>query len=172
MFLLHRGAGHTRWAVGLTRHRDHALWTLPGGHITPEQDAGQTALREAFLSTGHGIVLVSPPHQLPFPDGFGAEGERAVSTPWWIVHLPVPVGICAEAHIHVDHLYVGLIDSAIRSHPGGRPPFRWATTTELPALDMSDGIRRLATEILTMATDGTLATRAGVRRHQRSPSVT
>jgi 8-oxo-dGTP pyrophosphatase MutT (NUDIX family) len=168
LVLLRRPAGEPGWSLLLTRHANAVHWMLPGAHIHPQETPDHTAVRAAHEATGHAIVLLSPPHQLTFPDGFGAGGETAVSTPWWILREQVPAGRCPEPHHHVEHVYAGLIDAATPTRPGRRPPTHWANAGELTALDMSHATRRLGTELLTRAAAGTLTARTG--RTARHPA--
>jgi 8-oxo-dGTP pyrophosphatase MutT (NUDIX family) len=155
--VLLRRPADAEWAVCLTRRPDATRWTLPGGHVKAQEHPGQTALHEAFAHTGRAVVLVAPPHQLPLPDGFGTGRETAVPTPWWIMKYPVPAGWCSDApgHIHLDHLYVGVQDTAHPVDPRKRNPLRWANATELAGPGLTDGIRRLTSDILRLATGRT-----------------
>ncbi|WP_322768715.1 NUDIX hydrolase [Frankia sp. Cr1] len=170
VFLLHQPAPGRRWMLGLIRHPRYDRWMLPGGHVEPRENPAQAALREVAEETGHTAALVAPPHQIPVPWGFGGDGETAVAMPWWIVEEPVGADRHPEPHIHVDHLYVGFVDLDVAVDPGeGQLPRRWFGAEELSGLDMFDGTRRLATDVLNQAAAGrlTAAGDAGPRPGRR-----
>jgi 8-oxo-dGTP pyrophosphatase MutT (NUDIX family) len=144
------------WALLLVRRADRYRWKLPGGHVQPTGTASDTALDEAHAATGRPVVLLPPPHQPQFPDGFGVDGEIEVPSPWWIVRV-APLERCLGRHLHVDHLYVGLIDTA--TPPSTTPrQHRWVTAEMLPDVGMADSTRRLAHDLLQRAAAGRLPT--------------
>jgi 8-oxo-dGTP pyrophosphatase MutT (NUDIX family) len=158
VFLLRRAAPDGFWMLGLIRHARFDRWMAPGGHVEPVENPAQAALRELAEETGHTASLAAPPHRLPAPWGFGADGEAAMAMPWWIVEEPVPADRHPEAHIHVDHLYVCVVGTdAPRGSGEGRPPLRWFLAEDLGGLDMFDGTRRLAGDVLTRAAGGQLS---------------
>ena len=165
------------WRIGLIRHPRFHLMMIPGGHVEPEESCAEAALREVAEETGLEVTLVSPP-AAPVPRGYRG---RRVAQPWWIAEYHVPAdGHLDAAHVHVDHLYVALADSAPPATapdgaggvtatgrprevagPGAVPvpgaaahPFGWYAARDLPGLDMFDDARVMALSLLTGLADG------------------
>jgi hypothetical protein len=161
MLVVRWPAAEDRWTLLLTRHPDHLRWSPPGGHVRPGENPAEAARRAVFDIGGWSTVLIAPEHQTPSPPGFGAGGELSVPIPWWITQQFAEPP-CPERHLHVDHVYVGLVDAArpviARTQ---HPPGQWATLDQLTGLNMTDGSRRLASDILRRAAEGTLGPRPG-----------
>ncbi|WP_085066461.1 NUDIX hydrolase [Catenuloplanes japonicus] len=148
------------WRIGLIRHPRFHRWMLPGGHVEPDENPAEAALREVREESGVEASLL-----LPFtgvvPD---YPAEALVPVPLWIVEQQAPSeSRLPSPHIHVDHLYLALASSA---SPTTDPelPFRWYAPQELPTLDMFPDTRNGA-ELLFPLID-TLAT--GARPQQVS----
>ncbi|WP_054571275.1 NUDIX domain-containing protein [Frankia sp. R43] len=158
VFLLRGPIAGGPWALGLIRHPRFDRWMVPGGHVEQAENPAQAALRELVEETGHTATLAAPPHRLPTPWGFGVDGEAVMAMPWWIVEEPVPADRYPAPHIHVDHLYVCVAGAeAPDSSEHGRPVLRWFLAQDLGGLDMFDGTRRLAGDVLTRAAGGQLS---------------
>lgn len=125
------------WRIGLIRHPRFGRWMLPGGHVEPDENPAEAALREVREEAGLKATLL-----LPFagvvPDYPATAG---VPLPVWITEQQVPAESRLPAdHVHVDHLYLAVADPATAA---GDPelPFRWYAAGELPALEMFDDTR-------------------------------
>lgn len=106
-------------------HRKLGMWLPPGGHLEPNEDPVQGAVREAYEETGLEVAVLPPP------------GLIAVETP---AVLPPPACILIEDivradqpfHQHIDHVYftraVPRVDFAA---PIPHGPCRWLTVDEL-----------------------------------------
>ena len=135
------------WRLGLIRHPRLARVMMPGGHVEAGESPAEAAVREVAEETGLAARLLGPPAPA-LPPGYR---PPRVAQPWWIVeyHVP-PDNHLAAAHVHVDYLYV-----AVAGEPegAGEPdhPFGWYAAADLPALDMFDDARLLATAVLTAA---------------------
>lgn len=142
------------WYVGLIHHPRLGKWMLPGGHVEPDENPAEAALREVAEETGLPARLLSGP-RLDEPDG---ADEPSVIAPLWIVEQPAPAERREPApHIHVDHLYAALTE-ATAPVSGAELPFAWYTADQLAAVDMfTDTRARVAylldrIDVLTQAT--------------------
>lgn len=84
--------------VLLVHHNKLGLWLYPGGHIDPNEDPAQAALREVREETGvHATVVGEPVFRHP--------AVLSHHTPWAIIEMTVPdpkIGV----HQHIDLVYV------------------------------------------------------------------
>ncbi len=120
------------WRVGLIRHPRLGKWMLPGGHVEPDENPAEAALREVAEETGLAARLLPGPG-LDEPD---AADEPSVIAPLWIVEQQVPAERREpEPHVHVDHLYLA-VTLATPPDPGAELPFAWYAADQLNALDM------------------------------------
>jgi 8-oxo-dGTP pyrophosphatase MutT (NUDIX family) len=132
------------WRVGLIRHPRLGKWMLPGGHVEPDENPAEAALREVAEETGHTARLMSGPG-LDEPDGADAP---LMITPLWIVEQRVPAERREpEPHIHVDHLYLAVAEASVPA-PGAELPFAWYAADQLTAVDMFADTRVRATYLL------------------------
>ncbi len=100
---------------------------LAGGHVEPDENPAEAALREVVEETGLTARLLPGPG-LDGPDG---ADEPSVIAPLWIVEQQVPAERREpEPHIHVDHLYLALAEATAPA-PGAELPFAWYATDRL-----------------------------------------
>ncbi|MBV9013858.1 MAG: NUDIX domain-containing protein [Pseudonocardiales bacterium] len=120
------------WRIGLIRHPRLGKWMLPGGHVEPDENPAEAALREVAEETGLAARLMPGPG----PDEPDGANEPSVIAPWWIVEQHAP-GERREPqpHIHVDHLYLALAETSAPA-PGAELPFTWYAADELATVDM------------------------------------
>lgn len=141
-FVFHHSPGE--WHLGLIHHPRLSAWMLPGGHVEPDENAAEAALREVREETGLTVRLLPGP-AVPLPTDFP---HGAVPTPWWVVELTAaPDRHTPAPHVHIDHLYVAVADT---EDPAGDPahPFAWFTATELmEASDVAPDSRLQAAEL-------------------------
>lgn len=132
------------WRVGLIRHPRLGKWMLPGGHVEPDENPAEAALREVAEETGLSARLLPGPG-LDEPDG---ADEPSVTAPLWIVEQQVPAERREpEPHIHVDHLYLAVAEARAPG-PGAELPFGWYTADQLTAVDMFADTRARAAYLL------------------------
>jgi 8-oxo-dGTP pyrophosphatase MutT (NUDIX family) len=147
------------WRLGLILHPLFGRLMIPGGHVEPNESPPETARREVAEETGLAITILPAP-SVPVPDVVTELG-RLVSPPWWILEQPVDSdNHLAQAHIHVDHIYVAIANLAEPlTHPAH--PFSWHALGELPVLNMFSDTRALGTmlfgEIESLASELTEA---------------
>ena len=110
-------------------HHKLRMWLPPGGHLEPNEDPVQGALREAREESGLEVEVIPPP------------GLLAISASVPVV-VPPPAVILIEDivrndqpfHQHIDHVYftrsVELVDLDAPIPHGAH---RWATAAELEA---------------------------------------
>ncbi len=142
VFLLARA--DNSWRIGLIRHPRLGKWMLPGGHVEPDENPAEAALREVTEETGLAAQLLPGPG-LDEPDG---AGEPSVIAPLRIVEQQVPAERREpEPHVHVDHLYLALTEATAPA-PGAELPFAWHTADQLAAVDMFADTRARAAYLL------------------------
>lgn len=128
------------WRLGLVRHPIQQRLLPPGGHVEPDENTEQAALREVTEETGVEADLL-PAREIPLGDDFPA---TTVGRPWWICEHPIAHdNHLAEPHVHVDHVYVAVARTPV---PVTEPehPFDWYPPTEWATLDMPEETRQLA----------------------------
>lgn len=108
-------------------HRGLRMWLPPGGHLEPNEDPVQGALREAREEAGLAVEVIPPP------------GLLAVERP---LVLPPPAVILIEDivrpdqpfHQHIDHVYFTVaIDRVDFTAPIPHGPHRWVGPEDLQA---------------------------------------
>lgn len=75
----------------LIKHRKLGKWIQPGGHIEPNEDPEEAALRETFEETGLNVKLV---------------GKKFPREQDFIFPLALQKNIVEENHIHIDFVYL------------------------------------------------------------------
>jgi 8-oxo-dGTP pyrophosphatase MutT (NUDIX family) len=106
-------------------HRKLRRWLQPGGHADGDTNLAHVAWREATEETGIAGLLVDPdPVDLD-------------------VHEVDPPAEDAHLHLDVRFLVVAPVDAALAGNEESEA-IRWVTRSELEALDVDPGLRRLA----------------------------
>jgi 8-oxo-dGTP diphosphatase len=103
-------------------HKRLGQWMPPGGHIEPDEEPGEAALREVLEETGLAceIVQVGERHDFVYPE--------QLPTPYTILLEDIPGP--DEPHKHIDLIYF------VRPLPDGHasvddPTLRWVREAEL-----------------------------------------
>jgi 8-oxo-dGTP pyrophosphatase MutT (NUDIX family) len=129
------------WQLGLIEHPRLRRLLIPGGHVEDDESQAEAALREVAEETGlTGARLLEAPAPA-LPAGFP---HKRVPPPWWITEQHVPAdNHLGEPHVHLDHQYVAVTDTA---EPVREPahPFGWYSADQLPELDIPKDTRLLA----------------------------
>lgn len=129
----HRGGS---WHIGLIHHPRLHRWMLPGGHLEPQENPAETALREVHEETGFTARLVAT-----HVDGL-TDAVAGVPVPVWIAEQAVPAEPRhPHPHIHVDYLYVAVASGRPRETPAELRT-GWFSQADLGGLGMFDGSLR------------------------------
>ena len=75
----------------LVKHRKAGKWLQPGGHVEPNEDPEEAALREIFEEIGLRVKLV---------------GKRFSRKQDFILPLALQKNMVEEDHIHIDVVYL------------------------------------------------------------------
>jgi 8-oxo-dGTP pyrophosphatase MutT (NUDIX family) len=84
--------------VLLVHHNKIGLWLYPGGHIDPNEDPAQAAVREVAEETGIRATAIGEP-------AFTHPAVRSRVAPWAIIEMDV-TDAKVGAHRHIDLVYV------------------------------------------------------------------
>ena len=114
--------------VLLIHHNKLGQWLYPGGHIEPNEDPAQAALREVLEETGLRVEIITDP--LP-----AFTGVTTLAAPFLITEMDV-VDPKIGPHRHIDHVYVcrpvgGTLTPQMAEVAG----CRWAPIGEVAELD-------------------------------------
>lgn len=84
--------------VLLVHHNKIGQWLYPGGHIDPDEDPAQAALREVREETGIRAAVIGEPT-------FAHSAVASHPVPWAIIEMDVTDSKIG-AHRHIDLVYV------------------------------------------------------------------
>lgn len=116
-------------------HRGLGMWLPPGGHLEPNEDPVQAAIREAYEETGISVEVIAP------PDLLVCSGPRVLPPPAVILVEDI-VRPDQSFHQHIDHVYFTRPRAPL---PGGAedvPGLAWAAANQLAeafSLEAPDG---------------------------------
>jgi len=130
--------------VLLVHHNKLGQWLYPGGHIDPNEDPAQAALREVAEETGIRANVISD-------QSFEHPAVRVVPPPFAILEMDV-ADAKAGPHRHIDMVYVC---HAPNSQPAPQltevADCRWTLIAELTGLSTPAELPSLITEATTWA---------------------
>ncbi|MCG3038985.1 NUDIX domain-containing protein [Streptomyces sp. S1A] len=133
-----------RWRLGMIEHPRLGWWMVPGGHVEAGETPDQGALRELVEESGFtGRLLPAPGPELP-----AGYPHPAVAAPWWTVEIPAARdNHHGEPHVHIEHLYVAVVDAP--GVPVGEAvhPFRWTAEEELAELHAPEDTKIVGKEL-------------------------
>jgi 8-oxo-dGTP pyrophosphatase MutT (NUDIX family) len=84
--------------VLLVHHNKIGRWLYPGGHIDPNEDPAQAAVREVVEETGIQVTVIGEP-------AFTHPAVRCHAAPWAVIEMDV-ADAKVGAHRHIDLVYV------------------------------------------------------------------
>ena len=113
--------------VLLVHHNKLNLWLYPGGHVDPNEDPAQAALREVAEETGITATVIGEP-------AFTHAAVRSHPTPWAIIEMDVTDSRHGQ-HRHIDLVYVcratsGTLTAQVEEVGGAR----WVAVADIPSL--------------------------------------
>lgn len=85
-------------------HEKNRMWLPAGGHIEPDEDPIQAAVREALEETGLPIVI------LPTSAPYSYKEPPQLTSPVTIMVEEIPATPSEKAHQHLDMIYFGRLD--------------------------------------------------------------
>lgn len=85
-------------------HEKNRMWLPAGGHIEPDEDPIQAAVREALEETGLPIVI------LPTSAPYSYKEPPQLPAPVTIMVEEIPATPSEKAHQHLDMIYFGRLD--------------------------------------------------------------
>ena len=136
-YVVSRGRTLLLWHPKLT------MWLPPGGHLEPNEDPVQAAIREALEESGRAVRVIPP-------TGLLVCAGPTVLPPPVVILLEDIVRADQPFHQHIDHVYFTAPDAAVEfATPIPHGPHRWVTTAELSAafsLPAPDGTLRPVAE--------------------------
>ncbi len=116
-------------------HEKNRMWLPPGGHIEPDEDPYQAALREVEEETGLSSVI------LPTVDPYGYNTPEQLPVPATIMVEDIPANPSEPAHQHLDLIYFARpLSRDLPKPPNG--VWHWVTAETLrdnKAITSSDG---------------------------------
>jgi 8-oxo-dGTP pyrophosphatase MutT (NUDIX family) len=137
-FVFHRFS--RGWRLGLVVQPRLGRHMIVGGHVEANETQAEAAVREAVEESGLQVRLLACPTPA-LPVGYP---HAHVPAPWWINEIMVPAdNHLDEPHVHVDHQYVAVAESADPVREAVHP-FDWYAMGDLDGLDMFEDTRMLA----------------------------
>jgi 8-oxo-dGTP diphosphatase len=122
--------------VLLVHHHKLGLWIYPGGHVDPNEDPAQAAVREVLEETGVAVEVITESR-------FQHPAVVSHPTPFAVIEMPVQDSKVGP-HYHIDLVYLCRATSTALTHqPAEVSGCAWVsvgdlaeltTPAELPAL--------------------------------------
>jgi 8-oxo-dGTP diphosphatase len=122
--------------VLLVHHKKLGLWLYPGGHVDPNEDPAQAAVREVIEETGVEVVVLGEP-------AFTHPAVHSHVPPWVVIEMEIRDSSIGP-HRHIDFVYV-CQPSGGSLAPQGAEVSRvlWVPLAELTGLHTPDELPEL-----------------------------
>lgn len=111
--------------VLLIHHNKLGKWLYPGGHVDPNEDPAQTAVREVQEETGVAVEIIAG-------ERFTHPSVVSHPVPFAVLELPVPHDPVVGPHHHIDMVYVcRAISGELTPRPGEVRDCRWVPVKQV-----------------------------------------
>jgi 8-oxo-dGTP pyrophosphatase MutT (NUDIX family) len=125
--------------VLLVHHNKLGLWLYPGGHVDPNEDPAQTAIREVREEAGIDVEILNR-------DRFHHPAVTSIPTPFAIIEMAVNDKTTGPHH-HIDLVYVcRAMTTELTHQPAEVAACTWVPVTEVATLATPPELPSLITE--------------------------
>lgn len=146
--------------VLLIYHNKLGMWLYPGGHVDPDEDPAQTAVREVQEETGVAVEIVAD-------ERFTHPSVVTHPVPFAILELPVPHDPVVGPHHHIDMVYVcRAVSSELTPRPAEIRDCRWVPVGQVATYDVPPQLPALI-EAAAGWVSGTATARVAPSAHDR-----
>ncbi|MBB5869878.1 8-oxo-dGTP pyrophosphatase MutT (NUDIX family) [Allocatelliglobosispora scoriae] len=124
--------------VLLIHHNRIDQWLYPGGHLEPDEDPAEAALREVREETGIEAEIIGP-------EPFRHPSVRSIPVPFAIIEMPIPSHRGGPQN-HIDFVFVCRpVGGSLHAQLEEVGAARWTPIAELPSLDAVDDLVAIVT---------------------------
>jgi len=120
--------------VLLLKHRKLGVWIYPGGHLQPDEDPLECAIRETREETGTTFHVVSSTN-------IEISGDGTVSLPQPLIIMKEIVPYAEGAHEHFDVIYLGVADEDYYITNQESVDSGWFTKEEIAELETFGNVK-------------------------------
>jgi len=130
--------------VLLIHHKKFNKWMIPGGHIEPNENPNEAALREVKEETGLEIKLVSFIHKEPTR----VSDSKWLLPPEYFFEQLIPERSKVASHYHLDFAYVAIpIGGILTLNKKETKSLKWVVINSLSKLDLFEGTRFVINDV-------------------------
>lgn len=132
----------------LVHHKKYDLWLQPGGHIEPDENPMQTAIREAMEETGIDVSSYLLPGDKVDDYAF------KLPVPYYFLEEKIPAYQDTPEHFHLDFLYVVRLPTVVTPllEQDGAHDIRWFTLEEVRQLPTFKNTQYMLNELMKSKT--------------------